>query len=119
MIEPRRFRGDSTEPGSPAIPSPVTPLSIEVPSLALIHQAAIEKVTLRLAGGEQPRRYHRSSQTLGLVWTVCGMIPLAFITYQWFRHGYWILVPLATGVPSLLKGCSFVRLKPTAQADLD
>jgi hypothetical protein len=48
MIEPRRFRGDSTEPGSPAIRFPVTPLSIEVPSLALIHRAAIEKATLRL-----------------------------------------------------------------------
>lgn len=127
------------------------PVEIEAPSLAQVHRATIEKVALRLAAGEKPRRAfaglpmgglgesergelmlaavlrareliarnHRRNRTLGIIWTVCGLIPLAFFTYYWFRHGHWSLVLLVIGVPALVNGYRVLRLKPTQQPDLD
>ena len=124
---------------------------IEAPSVAQVHRAAIEKVALRLAAGDLPRRAfaglllgglseserselilattlrareliagnHRRNRTLGIVWTVCGLIPLVFFTLNWFRHGHWSLVLLIIGLPALVKGCRVLRLKPTQQPDLD
>lgn len=64
-------------------------------------------------------RNHRRNRTLGLVWTVCGLIPLLSFTYYWFRHGYWSVVLLIIGMPALLNGCHLLRLKPTEQVDFD
>lgn len=129
----------------------MNPVEIEAPSLAQVHRATIEKVALRLASGEKPRRAlaglpmgglgesergelmlaavlrareliarnHRRNRTLGIIWTSCGLIPLAFFTYYWFRHGHWSLVLLVIGVPALVNGYRVLRLKPTQQPDLD
>lgn len=64
-------------------------------------------------------RNHRRNRTLGIVWTVCGLIPLVFFTLNWFRYGRWSLVLLIIGLPALVKGCRVLRLKPTQQPDLD
>lgn len=129
----------------------VSSIDIEVPSVAQIHRAAIEKAALRLAAGEKPRRAfaglpmgglseserselmlattlrareliarnHRRNRTLGIIWTVCGLIPLVFFSFNWFRHGHWSLVLLIIGLPALVKGFRVLRLKPTQQPDLD
>ena len=126
-------------------------IEIEAPSVAQVHRAAIEKVALRLAAGDLPRRAfaglplgglneserselklattlrareliarnHRRNRTLGIVWTVCGLIPLVFFTLNWFRHGHWSLVLLIIGLPALVKGYRVLRLRPTQQPDLD
>ncbi len=126
-------------------------IEIEAPSVAQVHRAAIEKVALRLAAGDLPRRAfaglplgglneserselklattlrareliarnHRRNRTLGIVWTLCGLIPLVFFTLNWFRHGHWSLVLLIIGLPALVKGYRVLRLRPTQQPDLD
>ncbi len=125
-------------------------IEIEAPSLAQVHRAAVEKVALRLAAGELPRRAfaglplggleesergelmlaatlraseliarnQRRNRTLGIVWCVCGLLPLAFFTINWFRYGKWSLVLLIIGVPALVNGYRVLRLKPTQQPDL-
>lgn len=72
-----------------------------------------------LRAGELIARNHRRNRTLGIVWTVCGLIPLVSFTYYWFRHGYWSAVLLIIGMPALLKGRHLLRLKPTEQVELD
>lgn len=62
---------------------------------------------------------HRRNRTLGIVWSVCGLIPLAFFTLNWFRHGHWSLVLLIIGAPSLINGFRLLRLRPTEQPDLE
>jgi 4-amino-4-deoxy-L-arabinose transferase-like glycosyltransferase len=126
-------------------------VDIEAPSVAQIHRAAIEKVALRLADGELPRRAfaglplggmseserselmvaatvrareliarnQRRNRILGLVWCVCGLIPLVFFTIHWFRHGRWSLLLLIIGAPALLKGYRVLSLKRTQHPDLD
>lgn len=130
---------------------PVNLVSIEAPSVAQVHRAAIEKVALRLADGELPRRAfaglplggmseserselmvaatvrarelisqnQRRNRILGLVWCVCGLIPLAFFTIHWFLHGRWSLLLLIIGAPALVNGFRVLSLNRTQHPDLD
>jgi hypothetical protein len=128
----------------------MNPVEIEAPSVAQKHRAAIEKVALRLAAGDPPRRTfaglplggtseseraelmaaatvrareliarnHRRNRILGIVWCVCGLIPLVFFTVHWFRYGRWSLVLLIIGAPALLNGYRVLSRKRTPDPDL-
>jgi 4-amino-4-deoxy-L-arabinose transferase-like glycosyltransferase len=61
----------------------------------------------------------RRNRILGLVWCICGLIPLAFFTIHWFRHGRWSLVLLIIGAPALVNGFRVLSLKRTQHPDLD
>lgn len=62
-------------------------------------------------------RNQRRNRLLGVIWCACGIVPLLFYAFHWFRDGTasWIL--LIIGFPALVRGYRQLTLKATAAPD--
>ena len=65
------------------------------------------------------RRNLWRNRLLGIIWCACGIVPLLFYAFHWFRDGSasWIL--LIIGFPALVQGYRQLTLKPTEPAEPD